>query len=93
VSPVKYELGFYIPEDNILDNDCRENLKSHIAFYQFNIRQTLAFTSRKLPIITGVQFLEARTPRNSLRRPFPHTDARRARRLRVRNVREHSQVQ
>jgi hypothetical protein len=25
--PVKYELGFYIPEDDILHSDCRENLK------------------------------------------------------------------
>jgi hypothetical protein len=31
VSPVKYELGFYIPEDDILHSDCRENLKSYIA--------------------------------------------------------------
>jgi hypothetical protein len=28
---VKYELGFYIPEDAILHSDRRENLKSHIA--------------------------------------------------------------
>jgi hypothetical protein len=28
VSPVKYELGFYIPEDAILHSDRRENLKS-----------------------------------------------------------------
>jgi hypothetical protein len=31
VSPVKYELGVYIPEDDILHSDCRENLKSYIA--------------------------------------------------------------
>jgi hypothetical protein len=30
VSPVKYELGSYIPEDGILHSDGRENLKSHI---------------------------------------------------------------
>jgi hypothetical protein len=29
VSPVKYELGFYIPEDGILHSDSRENLKSY----------------------------------------------------------------
>jgi hypothetical protein len=29
VSPVKYELGFYIPEDAILHSRCRENLKSY----------------------------------------------------------------
>jgi hypothetical protein len=31
VSPVKYELGFYIPEDAILHSHCRENIKSYIA--------------------------------------------------------------
>jgi hypothetical protein len=30
VSPVKYELGFYIPEDDILHSHCRENLTSYI---------------------------------------------------------------
>jgi hypothetical protein len=30
VSPVKYELGFYIPEDDILHSYCRENIKSCI---------------------------------------------------------------
>jgi hypothetical protein len=29
VSPVKYELGFYIPEDAILHSPRRENLKSY----------------------------------------------------------------
>jgi hypothetical protein len=31
MSPVKYELGFYIPVDDNLHSHCRENLKSHIA--------------------------------------------------------------
>jgi hypothetical protein len=26
---VRYELGFYIPEDDILYSHCRENLKSY----------------------------------------------------------------
>jgi hypothetical protein len=30
VSPEKYELGFYIPEDDILHSHRRENLKSYI---------------------------------------------------------------
>jgi hypothetical protein len=30
MSPAKYELGFYIPED-ILHSDRRENLKSYIS--------------------------------------------------------------
>jgi hypothetical protein len=29
VSPVKYELGFYIPENDILHSHGRENLKSY----------------------------------------------------------------
>jgi hypothetical protein len=31
MSPVKYELEFYIPEDGILHSHRRENLKSYIA--------------------------------------------------------------
>jgi hypothetical protein len=31
VSHVRYELGFYIPEDDIFHSHCRENLKSYIA--------------------------------------------------------------
>jgi hypothetical protein len=29
VSPVKYELGFYTPKDDILHSDRRDNLKSY----------------------------------------------------------------
>jgi hypothetical protein len=32
VSPVKYELRFYIPQDDILHSHCRGNLKSDIEF-------------------------------------------------------------
>jgi hypothetical protein len=31
VSPVRHELGFYIPEDGILHSQSRENLKSYIT--------------------------------------------------------------
>jgi hypothetical protein len=31
VSPVRYELGFYISEDGILHSHRRENLKSYIV--------------------------------------------------------------
>jgi hypothetical protein len=31
VSPLRYELGLYMPEDDILHSDRRENLKSYIA--------------------------------------------------------------
>jgi hypothetical protein len=41
VSPVKYELGFYIPEDDILHSPCCEHLKSYIVtgFICFTIRE------------------------------------------------------
>jgi hypothetical protein len=31
MSPLKYELGFCIPEDGIFNSHRRENLKSYIA--------------------------------------------------------------
>jgi hypothetical protein len=31
VSPVKYELGFYIPEDDILHSHRRKNFKSYMS--------------------------------------------------------------
>jgi hypothetical protein len=34
VSPVRYELGFYIPEDYILHSHRRENLKSYTEYPQ-----------------------------------------------------------
>jgi hypothetical protein len=37
VSPVKYELGFYIPED-ILHSYHRENLKSYIALTGWTLK-------------------------------------------------------
>jgi hypothetical protein len=35
VSPVRYELSFYTPEDGILHNHRRENLKSYILKANF----------------------------------------------------------
>jgi hypothetical protein len=32
MSPVGYELGFYILEDDIIHSHCRENLRCYIAF-------------------------------------------------------------
>jgi hypothetical protein len=37
VSPVRYELGFYIPEDYILHSHRRENLKSYIALTSWTL--------------------------------------------------------
>jgi hypothetical protein len=35
VSPVKYELGFYIPEDDVLHSHRRENLKPYMLQDEF----------------------------------------------------------
>jgi hypothetical protein len=40
VSPLRYELGFYIPEDGILHSHRRENLRSYILFPLINILDT-----------------------------------------------------
>jgi hypothetical protein len=39
VSPVRYELCFYIPEDDILQSDRRENLESYIALTGWALQQ------------------------------------------------------
>jgi hypothetical protein len=39
VSPVRYELGFYIPEDCILHSDRRETLKSYIALTGWTLKR------------------------------------------------------
>jgi hypothetical protein len=39
VSPVKYELGVYIPQDDILHSHRRENLKSYIALTGWTLLQ------------------------------------------------------
>jgi hypothetical protein len=45
VSPVKYELGFYILEDDILHSYRRENLKSYIHISVVNVQRNVAYTS------------------------------------------------
>jgi hypothetical protein len=66
VSPVRYELGFYIPEDGILHSHRRENLKSYIAVTDWAlwrrsnvspVRYELVFISQKTVffIVTAVK--------------------------------------
>jgi hypothetical protein len=45
VSPVRYEPGFYIPEDGILHSHRRENLKSYIFSELCNICPGLGISS------------------------------------------------
>jgi hypothetical protein len=46
VSPVKYELGFYIPEDAILHSRRRENLKSYTLLNNYNTKHVFAVASK-----------------------------------------------
>jgi hypothetical protein len=39
VSPVRYELGFYIPEDDILYSHRRDNLKSYITLTGWTLQR------------------------------------------------------
>jgi hypothetical protein len=41
VSPVRFELGFYIPEDDILHSHRRENLKSYLLLKRSRCIDTL----------------------------------------------------
>jgi hypothetical protein len=46
VSPVRYELGFYIPEDGVLRSHHRRgNLRSYTILYGMNIVFRYAFPS------------------------------------------------
>jgi hypothetical protein len=64
VSPVKYELGFYIPEDDILHSHCREHLKSYLAHSICAVRAKLtvilllaaSWLTRSFPSPSGSQF-------------------------------------
>jgi hypothetical protein len=42
VSTVKYKLGFYIPEDDILHSDRRETLKSYMALLVDNLTDCIS---------------------------------------------------
>jgi hypothetical protein len=53
VSPVKYEQGFYIPEDDIPHSHRRENLKSYIHLQQFSL--LFVFTSSSVSIFLVLQ--------------------------------------
>jgi hypothetical protein len=51
VSPVKYEMGFYIPEEDILHSHSRGNLKSYILNKNFGQRILLKY----LKIFFGIE--------------------------------------
>jgi hypothetical protein len=54
VSPVKYELGFYIPEDGILHSHLRENLRS-VKLEVSNVRfEVFTAVTMKVGVFWGV---------------------------------------
>jgi hypothetical protein len=66
VSPVKYKLDFYIPEDAILHSHRRENFKSYVALIGWTlyrrrnvspVKYKLGFVSQKTTffIVTAVK--------------------------------------
>jgi hypothetical protein len=63
MSPVSYELGFYIPEDDILHSHFRENLKSYMERLLFaflrKVRlesQNECYRSALVALVAGVCF-------------------------------------
>jgi hypothetical protein len=47
MSPVKYELGFYISDDGTLHSHRRENLKSYTLSLELDITNALNFPIRR----------------------------------------------
>jgi hypothetical protein len=47
MSPVRYELGFYIPEDGILHSHRRGNLRSYIGITGWTLQQRRNVSSVK----------------------------------------------
>jgi hypothetical protein len=54
VSPVKYEMTFYIPEDDILHSHRLENLKSYILIQVIGGKVRREITTRKTKTWMGV---------------------------------------
>jgi hypothetical protein len=51
MSPVKYELGFYIPEDDILHSHRHENLKSNMVVqFRYHFSQLTFMVKKAAPV-------------------------------------------
>jgi hypothetical protein len=59
VSPVKYKLGFYIPEDDDLHSRRRENLKSYIILRIVHISSTVtSYRPTDSPFFLAIDFMQ-----------------------------------
>jgi hypothetical protein len=56
VSPVRYELGFYIPEDGILHSHRRENLISYTVDVIIYITNNVHAGSYSIPLLMKRNF-------------------------------------
>jgi hypothetical protein len=66
VSPVKYEMCFYIPEDTILHSHCRENFKSYKIMKRVPCCQNYNIESRQqMDSLVRVSSLHATLRRSS----------------------------
>jgi hypothetical protein len=52
VSPVRYELGFYIPEDGTVHSHRRDNLKFFCTQFFFKKNASYTFEPQQLMILT-----------------------------------------
>jgi hypothetical protein len=59
VSPVKYELGFYISEDAILHSHCRENFKSYTVIVSYRFEKARVWTFLISPTAKGKCFIRS----------------------------------
>jgi hypothetical protein len=57
--PVRYELGFYIPENNVRHSHRRENLKFYIIFLRLSLQEEYLFLFR-ISLGTALPLQEAR---------------------------------
>jgi hypothetical protein len=55
VAPVRYELGFHIPKDDILHSHCRGNLKSYVLAVIAYFSAPLLVNGRLFPWGTSVE--------------------------------------
>jgi hypothetical protein len=68
VSPVRYELGFYIPEDAIFHSHCREHLKSYKdmsnqILYLVLCPETATGVNRKSYFVCGAECIQGNRTR------------------------------